>query len=105
MTPFVPFEDQYFASFQQWVNKAASWLTRHPDYNNTEHGAPGWRGTHFTALLFDQKGRRMHNGGDMKRAEEEGAFPVWWIWPDQIVGLIQPQQGNVPGAMLQEEQS
>ena len=66
-------------------------LTAHPDYNNTEHGdAPGWRGAHFTALCFDQAGRRMRNGGDFMRATREGTYPVWWIWPDQIVAALSP---------------
>lgn len=87
--PFVPVEGQCFISFQEWVNKASSWLTQHPEYNNTEHGeTKGWRGKHFTALCFDQKGRPIHNGGEMRRADEEGAFPVWWIWPDQIVPAL-----------------
>lgn len=87
--PYVPVEGQCFTSFQEWVNKASSWLTRHPQYNNTEHGeTKGWRGRHFTALCFDQKGRPIHNGGEMRRADEEGAFPVWWIWPDQIVPAL-----------------
>ncbi|RVI16113.1 hypothetical protein CN200_16330 [Sinorhizobium meliloti] len=84
-----PFEGQQFTSHQQWVNKASSWLTCHPEYRNTEHGeAKGWRGHHFTAMCFDSLGRRVRNGGDFRRAEEEGAFPVWWIWPDQIPELV-----------------
>lgn len=84
-----PYERQQFTSHQQWVNKASSWLTRHPQYNNTEHGEiKGWRGNHFTAMCFDSLGRRVTNGGDFRRAEEEGAFPVWWIWPDQIPELV-----------------
>lgn len=91
--PFVAVEGQSFSNHQQWVNRASAWLTAHPEYNNTEHNGPskGWRGTHFTALCFDQKGRRCLNGGDMRRAEEEGAFPVWWVWPDQIAALIMPE--------------
>lgn len=84
-----PFPDQKFTSFQEWVNKAKSWLTRHPQYRNTEHGdTKGWRGQHFTAMCFDSLGRRVRNGGDFQRANDEGAFPVWWIWPDQIVDLV-----------------
>ncbi|QIG67292.1 hypothetical protein EVB37_056 [Rhizobium phage RHph_TM3_3_3] len=84
-----PFEGQQFTSHQQWVNKASSWLTCHPQYRNTEHGeTKGWRGHHFTAMCFDSLGRRVTNGGDFRRAEEEGTFPVWWIWPDQIPELV-----------------
>lgn len=86
-----PFGDQTFDNFQQWVSRASSWLTCHPEYNNTEHGeAKGWRGKHFTALCFDSFGRRCSKGGDMQRAQDEGAFPVWWIWPDQIVEALSP---------------
>jgi hypothetical protein len=84
----VPFEGQMFRTHQEWVNKAQSWLTSHPQYNNTEHGGKGWRGNHFAALCFDSIGRRCTCGADMRRAEEEGAFPVWWIWPDQICELV-----------------
>lgn len=92
-----PYEEQQFTSHQQWVNKASSWLTCHPDYRNTEHGeAKGWRGHHFTALCFDSKGRRRRNGADFKRAEVEGAFPIWWIWPDQIPELIARLQDETP---------
>jgi len=81
-----PFADQTFDSFAQWVNHARSWLTCHENYNNTEHGdIKGWRGHHFTAMCFDSLGRRCLQGADFMRARDEGAFPVWWIWPDQIV--------------------
>lgn len=84
-----PFEDQQFHSFQEWVNKASSWLTRHPQYRNTENGdVKGWRGHHFTAMCFDSFGRRVRNGGDFQQAHDEGAFPVWWVWPDQIVEIV-----------------
>lgn len=84
-----PFGDQTFDHFEQWVSRASTWLTCHPDYNDTEHGErKGWRGHHFTALCFDSFGRRCSNGREMQRARDEGAFPVWWIWPDQIVDAI-----------------
>ncbi|WEO73140.1 hypothetical protein [Agrobacterium vitis] len=84
-----PFEGQQFTSFQQWVNKASSWLTCHPEYRNTEHGeGKGWRGNHFTAMCFDSIGRRMRCGADLHRADAEGTFPVWWVWPDQICELV-----------------
>lgn len=84
-----PFGDQRFDSFDQWVAYASSWLTCHIDYNNTEHGEKkGWRGNHFTALCFDSLGRRCRIGADMHRARDEGAFPVWWIWPDQIAEMV-----------------
>jgi len=84
-----PFGDQRFDTFEQWVNRASSWLTAHDQYNNTEHGdTKGWRGNHFTALCFDSAGRRCTNGRDMQRARDEDQFPVWWIWPDQIVPAL-----------------
>jgi hypothetical protein len=86
--PFVAIRGQCFNSHIEWVNKASSWLTSHPEYRDTQHPKKaGWQGHHFTALAFDQKGRRCRNGGDMKRADDENAFPVWWVWPDQIAEL------------------
>lgn len=65
--------DQSFASFDQWVNKASSWLTR--------------RGPHVHAVCFDTKGRACLNGGGFMKARDENAFPVRWLWPDQIARL------------------
>lgn len=65
--------DQLFASKQEWVNKGQSWLTRHPMW-----------GDYFKAICFDATGRYVGNGGDFRRAEDEGAFPVRWLWPDQV---------------------
>lgn len=95
-TPFVPIEGQCFHSKAQWIAQGRYCLTAHPDYLNTEHDGPekGWRGAHFTALCFDQQGRRVRNGGDFQRAEAENAFPVWWIWPDQIVPLVLSLRGQ-----------
>lgn len=90
MSGFIAVPGQSFATHGEWVVRASRVLTSHPDYNNTENSGPerGWRGPHFTALCFDQKGRRVRNGGDFSRADEDGAFPVWWVWPDQIAGLL-----------------
>ena len=86
---FVPIDGQSFSSEQDWINRASRVLTCHPDYNNTEHGeAKGWRGPHFTAMSFDQAGRRVRNGADFKRATDQATYPVWWIWPDQIADII-----------------
>ncbi len=91
-----PFGDQRFDSFDQWVSRASSWLTCHEQYNNTEHGdAKGWRGHHFTAICFDSFGRRCTHGEHFRRAEEDDAFPVWWIWPDQIVPAISKAEGRI----------
>jgi hypothetical protein len=88
--PFVAVEGQCFPTFEDWVNTASLSLTSHPDYLNTETDGfkKGWRGHHFTATCFDQKGRRCKSGSDFMLARDEGAFPVWWVWPDQIAELI-----------------
>jgi len=89
-----PYGDQRFDNFDQWVCHASSWLTCHEEYNDTQHGdTKGYRGEHFTALCFDSKGRRCTRGADMQRARDEDAFPVWWIWPDQIVPALQKAEG------------
>lgn len=90
---FIPVDGQAFHSKEEWVSRASRVLTSHPKYHNTEHDGPskGWRGEHFTALCYDQKGRRVRNGGDFKRAEDDGAFPVWWVWPDQIPQILKQE--------------
>lgn len=65
--------NQQFASKEEWVNRGLSWLTRHPMW-----------GDYFKAICFDARGRYVGNGGDFRRAEEDGAFPVRWLWPDQV---------------------
>jgi hypothetical protein len=47
-----------FHSFENWVNKAASWI-----------GGTG-------AICIDAKGRQCLRGADFQRARDEGAFPV-----------------------------
>ena len=57
-----------FSSFEEWVNKAQSWI-----------GGTG-------AQCFDGKMRRCLIGADMQRARDEGAFPVsYWLpkWQDR----------------------
>lgn len=54
--------DGRFTSFQQWVNKATSWIG----------------GTN--PLCADAKDRICRNGGDFMRARDENAFPVrFWF--------------------------
>lgn len=65
--------NQRFDSFQEWVNKASSWLTR--------------RGKFERAVCFDAKGRWCGCGGDFMRARDDNAFPVRWLWPDQVGAL------------------
>ena len=50
-----------FDSFQQWVNKARSWLC-------------GYKSKDIIAL--DTKGRECTSGKDMQLARDENAFPV-----------------------------
>jgi uncharacterized Fe-S cluster protein YjdI len=59
---------QSFESFEQWRNKATSWLTCHEQYSD-----------YFRAICFDSKGMICLNGGHFKVA----TYPVYWIWPDQ----------------------
>lgn len=85
MERYIAVEGQAFRSQQDWINRATRELTAHPDYLDTQHPKKkGWQGHHFTALCFDQKNRRCRNGADFQRAEDDDAYPVWWIWPDQI---------------------
>lgn len=65
--------DQSFSSEQEWVNKGRSWLTR--------------RGDGVKAICYDTNGRHVACGGDFMRAAKDGAYPVRWIWPDQVAGL------------------
>lgn len=87
--PFVPFDGQSFSSEQDWINRASRVLTAHPEYNNTQHAKQkGWNGHHFTALCFDQMGRRCLSGADFMLATEEETYPIWWVWPDQIADAM-----------------
>lgn len=86
---FVPVEGQSFSCQQDWVNRATRMLTSHPRYNDTQNGdVKGYRGQHFAAMCFDQKGRRCTCGKDFQQAEDDNAYPIYWVWPDQIVELI-----------------
>jgi hypothetical protein len=66
--------NQSFPSYQTWASKASSWLTRHHRYD----------GKQFRAICFDAKGRLCTCGADFMRADKDGAFPVRWLWPDQV---------------------
>ena len=69
--------NQRFDTFQQWVNKAPSWLTRHEKYN--EHT--------FRTICLDSLGRPCTIGRDFMRARDENTFPVHWRWPDQSFNI------------------
>ena len=85
---FIPIKGQSFHNQAEWVAKASTALTGHPLFNDVAHGASGYRGEHFKALCFDQKGRRCTCGADFQRAEDDNSYPVWYIWPDQISYLL-----------------
>jgi hypothetical protein len=70
--------NQMFINFDQWVCMASSWLTRHPQYDKTE----------FRAICFDSRGRICACGKDFMRARDENAFPVMWVWPDQVAEFL-----------------
>lgn len=67
--------DGELTSFEQWVNKATSWIG----------------GTN--ALCADARGRVCRNGGDMMRARDEGAFPVRF-WHGEGGQTIKVQSRN-----------
>lgn len=82
---------QRFDSHQQWVNRASRVLTAHPRYNEgINYSEPN----PFKAVCFDSKGRLCRNGGDMARARDENAFPVYWLWPDQIGEVFLAAKGG-----------
>ena len=66
--------DQQFDFFQQWVNKASSWLTR--------------RGPNVRAVCFDTSGTLCANSTDFMAARDAKRFPVRWVWPDQVAARL-----------------
>lgn len=74
--------NQLFDSYQEWVNRADRWLTRHPRFDGDEWTRPG---ENYRAICFDAKGRICRRGAELMRARDENAFPVRWIWPHQAV--------------------
>lgn len=72
--------NQQFDSKQEWINKGRSWLTRRQEMDSNGH-------PYFKAVCFDTKNRLVSCGGDFQRAEDEDAFPVRWLWPDQIAEI------------------
>lgn len=77
--------DQCFTSEQEWINKASSWLKRHPSYSEF-----------FRAICFDATGKICRNGGDFSRA----TYPVYWVWPDQnlfnMIDSIKRKEKDTP---------
>ncbi len=84
-------QNQQFDTHAQWVSKAASWLTRHPDYQMMS----------FNTVCVDSFGRRCLTGSHMARARDEGAFPVHWWWPDQTIPELDTRHPHpvVPGVI------
>lgn len=60
-----------FTSFQEWVNKAQSWL----------RGIKG-------VVCVDAHGRQCKIGRDMQRARDEGAFPVSYGLPTRDIPIL-----------------
>ena len=99
-----PTNNQFFDTFEEWVDTATEKLTAHPDFKDLEHGPEGYRGKHTKALCFDQLGRRCYNGGDFQRARMEEAFPVWFLWPDQVGPAFMAMGKQVADLKAQLEQ-
>jgi len=72
---------QQFDSFNEWVDTASFRLTAHRDY-----------GPEFQAICVDAKARHCRTREDFIRARDENAFPVRWIWPDQIDELFNKER-------------
>jgi len=66
----VPKFEGQFDSHQDWVNRAQRVLS-----------VPSHKPS---AICVDAKGRRCHIGADMKRASEEGTFPVRYFWECEL---------------------
>lgn len=65
----VPLWAGEFRDHADWVNFATKRLTG--TYNDRSE---------VKAICVDALGRRCHDGGDMIRARDEGAFPVRYFW-------------------------
>ncbi len=66
--------NQQFDSFEQWVDKASSWLTRHHEYSEF-----------FRATCIDSTGMICSCGKHFKIARYRGSFPVHWVWPGETI--------------------
>lgn len=66
--------NQQFDSFDEWLEKGQLW-TRRP--KSTE-----------AAICFDAKGRICNGVEGFKRARNESAFPVRWLWPSQVPEIL-----------------
>jgi hypothetical protein len=73
MRPDMAEHDQRFDTYAQWVDKAPSWL--------------GQRGPHEKAICLDSRNRLCAIAPDFARARDEEAFPVRWLWPEDVATL------------------
>lgn len=67
-------QNQQFDNFDEWLAKGQVW-NRRP--KTTE-----------TPICFDTKGRICNGVEGFKRARDESAFPVRWLWPSQIPEIM-----------------
>lgn len=78
-------KEQTFSSFDDWVATAQRKLAfRDMTKAPFKYVTPP---DDERAICYDTKGRRCFVGRDFMRARDEGAFPVHYIWPDQIIAL------------------
>ena len=87
VAPIIPKWEGQFDSFQQWVNKAQSWLA-----------SP----SHRPAVCIDAKGRRCAIGADFMRARDEDAFPVRYFWECELFPTPPAQDAGTGDALLIE---
>jgi len=64
--------NQQFDDRQQWRD-GWKWLSR--------------RGSQVHAICFDALGRPVTSCNDVTRAHTEKAFPIRWLWPNQVARL------------------
>lgn len=78
-----PFPEQVFTSINEWYT--------HVDLNDAECirlGKELCSDFYRSSFVFDTKGRRCLSYKDFQRARDENAFPVWWVWLNQIPELV-----------------
>ena len=74
-----------FTSYQQWVNKGASWL-KSPE--------------HRRAMCIDALGRRVAIGADFMRARDEDSFPVYFFWECELTSAHETAELNAANARI-----
>lgn len=91
----VPLWAGEFKSHSDWVNFATQRLT----------GCRHKYGHEVNAICVDSFGRRCTCGGDMKRAEQEGAFPVRYFWECTPAKAIEAQRAETQGSVHESANS